>query len=119
MDYIILDGIKIHAKHGCLKEEAVLGTGFIVSVKMGLDLSVAGRSGRIEDTVNYAEVYALISEEMQKPEKIIEAVAHRIAERIMNEFPLIQELEFRLAKQHPPLPGEIKQSVIVLNRKRG
>jgi dihydroneopterin aldolase len=118
MDYIILDGIKIHAHHGCLKEEAVLGTDFVVSVKMGLDLSVAGRSGRIEDTVNYAEVHALILEEMQKPEKIIEAVAHRIAERIMNEFPLVRELEFRLAKLHPPLPGETERSIIILNRNR-
>ncbi len=118
MDYIILKNIKIHARHGCLKEEAILGTDFLITVKMGLDLSVAGRSKRIEDTVNYAEVYELIRKEMQKPEKILEAVAYRIVEHIMSKFPLIREIEFQLAKQNPPLPGELEQSMIILHRKR-
>ncbi len=118
MDYITLKNIKIFARHGCLPEESILGTDFVITVKMGLDLSKAGKSGKIEDSVNYAEVYALIEREMQQSEKILEAVAHRISEKIMDTFPLVQELEFHLAKQNPPLPGEVEQSVISLYRKR-
>ncbi len=118
MDYILLKDIKIYARHGCLPEESILGTWFTVNIKMGLDLSVAGRSGKIEDTVNYALIYKLVKTEIQKPEKLLESVAYRIARKIMNDFPLIETLEFRLAKQNPPLGGEVGQSEIVLNLKR-
>jgi len=112
MDYIRLKNIRIFARHGCLDEEKLLGAEFLINVQMGLDLSTAGRSGNIEDTVNYAEVYALIRKEMRRPEKLLEKAAYRIARKIMDRFPAIREIRFDLAKLHPPLPGQTEQSEI-------
>ena len=118
MDYIILRNIRLFARHGCLDEENIIGAEFLINIKVGLDLTPAGQSGKIEDTVNYAALYELVREEMKKDEKILEKVAYRIAKKIMDEFPVIQEIDFSLTKLHPPLPGEIEQTGIELHLKR-
>jgi dihydroneopterin aldolase len=116
MDYIILENIRIHAKHGCLQEENILGATYEITVKIGLDLDTASRTGDINDTVNYAGIYKLIREEMQIPSKILEQVAGRMANRILEASELIRELELRLSKLNPPLPGQVGRSTIVLKR---
>ena len=118
MDYIKLTGIHIYANHGCLDEEKILGAEFLINIKAGLDLSIAGKTGKIEDTVNYAEIYALVLEEMKIQEKILEKVAYRIAIKIMRTFPKLKSIEFSLAKLHPPLPGEIDRTEIIVHLNR-
>jgi len=118
MDYIRLRNIRLHAYHGCLDEEKILGSTFEINVQLGLDLSRAGKSGKIEDTVNYAEVYDLIRREMQQRENLLEKAAYRTAEKIMDTFPQVECVEFSLAKLHPPLPGQMEKSEITIRLKR-
>jgi len=118
MDILRLKNIRIFARHGCLDEESRTGAEFLINVSMELDLSKAARTGRIEDTVDYARVHGLILHEMQKRENLLERIAYRIARRILEEFPALESVEFSLAKLHPPLPGEIEQSEVVIRMKR-
>ncbi|NPA43216.1 MAG: dihydroneopterin aldolase [Chlorobi bacterium] len=118
MDIIRLRGIRLFARHGCLDEEQVLGAEFELNLTLELDLSEAGRSGHIEDTVDYAAVYALIYREMQKREKLLERAAYRIARKILETFDRVQRVECALAKLHPPLPGQIERSEVVIRLDR-
>jgi len=118
MDYIRLEDIRIFARHGCLPEESLTGTEFSVTLRIGLDLEKAGRTDKVEYTVNYAELLKAVYEEMEKPSKLLENAAWRLKERILNDFPLVETVEVRLAKLHPPLKGKIAKSEVIYTAER-
>ena len=59
----------------------------------------------IDDTVNYAEVYALIRRKMEEPVNLLEHLAHRITEDLYAQFPPIQTISLRITKVTPPISG--------------
>ena len=54
MDKIILTGISVFGHHGCSVEEQEHGQIFKVDVELNLDLSKAGKTVNIAETVDYA-----------------------------------------------------------------
>src|SRR5699024_11421880 len=56
-DTIFLNGLKFYSYHGALPAENDIGQIFIVDVTMKVDLSVAGQSDDVKDTVHYGEVF--------------------------------------------------------------
>ena len=60
MDKIKLQEMAFYGHHGVDSEENTLGQRFFIDVEMDLDLSGAGESDNIEDSVNYAEVFSLV-----------------------------------------------------------
>ena len=56
---------------------------------------------------------------MMIPSKLLEHLADRILNKLMETFVSIQALEIRLSKLSPPLGGEIEKVTIVLSKKRG
>ena len=62
--YIFLNELRFHAFHGVMPQERKVGAEFLVTVRIGYDLTKAMLSDEVEDTLNYAAVYALIAEEM-------------------------------------------------------
>ena len=59
-DRIRLRGLQFFAYHGVMDEEKTLGQRFFVDVDLMRDLSLAGQSDQVQDTINYAEVYQVI-----------------------------------------------------------
>ena len=59
-DRIVLRGITAFGHHGVLEHEQRLGQAFGVDVGLELDLSVAGRSDDLADTVDYGALSAAI-----------------------------------------------------------
>ncbi|MDR2057398.1 MAG: dihydroneopterin aldolase [Dysgonamonadaceae bacterium] len=114
MQYIELKGMNFHAYHGVMEQEQKVGNTFTVDLKLYADLSRAIRTDHLEDTVNYAFIYAVVKEEMQIPSRLLEHAAGRIVRRIKQQFPTITAVEIRLAKRNPPFSGDIKEAAIVL-----
>ncbi|URE10110.1 dihydroneopterin aldolase, partial [Musa troglodytarum] len=56
-DKLILRGLQFHGFHGVKPEEKKLGQKFVVDVDAWLDLSNAGKSDDISDTVSYTDIY--------------------------------------------------------------
>jgi 7,8-dihydroneopterin aldolase/epimerase/oxygenase len=56
MDCIHLEKICCYGYTGYLPEEQILGQWFEVDVTLWLDLSVAGKSDAIEDTIDYRNI---------------------------------------------------------------
>lgn len=105
MDSISLENMRFYAYHGCFDFEKEQGGWFEVAVKLRLDLTAAGKSDMLDDTVNYGSVYSLISEEMMIPSNLIENVAFRILERMKKEFPLVTGCSVSISKENPPFEG--------------
>ena len=70
--FIHIDDIRLHAYHGVLPQEQLTGNDYIINVRVGYDISRAMYTDDVADTLNYAEVYNIIKEEMNVPSKLIE-----------------------------------------------
>jgi dihydroneopterin aldolase len=105
--------------HGVLPEENKIGQRFNVDLSLAIDLSKAGKSDDLNDTVNYAEVYELCRNVVEgEPKKLIETVAETICEQVLRMFPLVQNCTVTLIKPDPPIPGYYKSVSVVLTRGR-
>jgi len=106
--------MKFYAFHGVLEQEQRVGNIFIVDLKLYVDLSKASETDNLSDTINYAEVYKIVKIEMDIPSKLLEHVAGRILRKIKKEFPVIEGIEICLAKERPPIEGEIESAAVVM-----
>lgn len=108
MAEININGIKVHAYHGCMDEEAVIGTQFIVDVSAELDISAAVEGDDLKATVDYVTVSKIVKEEMVIRSKLIETVATRILERLNTEFEMAESFQVCVTKIAPPSDGLIE-----------
>lgn len=115
MNYLMVDDLRIHAFHGVIPAENVVGGEYSVSLKIGYDFSKAAQSDDIDDAINYAEICDLIKREMMNASKLIENVAWRIQQAIVAAYPMIETLETTVRKIHPPVPYPMAASAVVLH----
>ena len=102
---ITLTDIELHAFHGVLPQERQVGGLYVVGISLTVPDETATETDCLEHTVNYAEVYNIIKEEMAVPSKLIEHVAGRIARRVRKEFALVSQVRISVTKKHPPISG--------------
>lgn len=114
MSRITLENMKFHAYHGCLDFEKRDGNTFLVSLSMELDTSIAERTDKLKDTLNYQEVYDVVKREMETSSELIENVARRIYDAVLFEFDEIKTLKLSLSKLNPPLGGDVESVKIEL-----
>lgn len=107
--------MRFFAYHGVLEHETIYGNHFSVTLRFSADLSKACFSDDVADTINYAEVYDLVKEEMAIPSKLIENAAYRILKRVKESFPQIDRIEVELSKQNPPVSGQMDQSTVIIS----
>lgn len=118
MSKIILENMEFQAHHGIMEHEKVLGNTFLVSVEMEVNTEKAAVTDHLEDTINYQLVYQAIKKQIEIPSNLIEHVAHRIVDKLMNKFMKIQVLKLTLSKMNPPLGGKVEKVTIRMERKR-
>lgn len=106
MAIISIQGMEFYAYHGCFQEEQTIGTRFSVNVSMQVETSVAEQTDDLAETVNYQSVYEVIKREMEIKSKLLEHVARRILDALVQEFP-VSQVEVEVKKLNPPLGGKI------------
>lgn len=101
--YIILENLKIYAHHGVLKQETRVGQYFLLNIKIETDNLGACQTDELSQTINYAEIFDVVKNEMKIPSKLIENAAWRIINSLKNKFKQIVSIELRLDKLSPPI----------------
>jgi dihydroneopterin aldolase len=119
MGKIFVEGIKIYAYHGCFKEEAIIGTNFLVDVELDANLSKPADSDNINDAVNYQAVFTVIKEHMAIRSNLLEHVGKRIVEVIFSQFSEVEKIKLKISKLNVPLGGHIDCTAIQFDVKRG
>jgi len=114
MECIELKKMIFHAYHGVMEQERIAGNTYKVDLKLFIDLKKAIKSDRIEDTLNYAEIFNLVKKEMAISSHLLEHLAGRIVQKIKEKYPAISKINIRLAKIHPPIEGEIQEAAIII-----
>ena len=103
---IYLRNVRFHAFHGVLPQEGIVGNDYLVNLVLDYDFSSAMKTDDLQETLNYAEVYQKVREEMAVPSKLLEHVAGRIAHRLFSDFPEIQKLQLSITKVNPPMGAD-------------
>ncbi len=104
--YIYLSDVRFHAFHGVMPQERKVGADFVVSVRVGMDISKAVDSDNVEDTLNYAGLYDIMKREMSIPSNLLEHVAGRIGRSVIQQFPMVSSVDVMVTKTNPPMGAD-------------
>jgi dihydroneopterin aldolase len=102
---IQLQGLEFFATHGLYKEENRLGNRFRVDVHLLLDVPFDPDDFRIENTIDYAGVYAVVKAEMETECPLLESLGQRMIRRITCQFPDLLRVDVAVSKANPSIGG--------------
>lgn len=118
MGIIRLKNIRVFTNHGCLVEEAKIGSDYRVDLEIKADLRTSAETDELADTVDYVHLNKIVKEEMAIRSKLLEHVARRIIVRIFDELPMVSTILIEVSKINPPIGGDVEQVTIVMEEYR-
>jgi len=118
MGIIKLTNIRTYSYHGCLAEEAAIGSDYRVDLEIKTDLRKSALSDQLEDTVDYVFLNRVVKEEMAIRAQLLEQVAHRIIVRVFKESPAVARILIRVSKINPPIGGDVEMVTIEMEEYR-
>ena len=108
MGKILLEGMEFFAYHGVYQQEREKGQPFSIDLEILADYSKACLSDKLEDGIDYVEIYELVKAEMELPSSLLENVAQRIIDSIRKNFNQIEGIKVKITKLQPPISGKLK-----------
>ncbi|MBT4869107.1 MAG: dihydroneopterin aldolase [Polaribacter sp.] len=118
MGVIQVNNIKLYAYHGCLEEEAKIGSEYRVDVSVKANLKKSSITDELIDTVDYVHLNHIVKQEMAVRSKLLEEVVKRILNRIFKELSMVEKAKVSVAKLNPPIGGNVEEVVVILTKKR-
>ena len=103
--YVYVKDLRIHAYHGVLPHENVVGQDFLVSARCGVDISSSMEHDMLEVALDYGDLYHVIEQEMAQTSQLVEHVAGRIAHRV--------------TKLNPPFGADCEGAGVEIHATRG
>lgn len=118
MGTIKLQNIRTFSFHGCLEEEAKIGSDYRVDLEIKTDLRKSSMTDDLKDTVDYVFLNKIVVEEMAIRSKLLEHVGHRIVTKIFSEIPSVSRIVLAVSKLNPPIGGDVEAVTIELEEYR-
>jgi 7,8-dihydroneopterin aldolase/epimerase/oxygenase len=118
MDIIHVTGIRAYGYTGYLAEEQVLGQWFEVDLSIEVDISTAGKSDAIEDTLDYRKAIKIVKHHIETAKfALVEKLATVIAEDIL-QLDRVRQVRVQLSKPAAPIPNFSGRITIDITRSR-
>jgi dihydroneopterin aldolase len=115
MDTIFLSEVKLETKLGVPAWERMLPQTIIVDIEIGYDLSLAGKSDAIDDTIDYGAVVMRLRETLNIHSfQLVEALAEHLCQLIISEFNALN-VKIRVAK--PGIMPGLKALGVMIERR--
>jgi dihydroneopterin aldolase len=119
MDRMMLKRMVFYGYHGVYPEENRLGQKYIVDLDLGLDLSRAAQSDDVADTINYADIHAVVKAIVEgAPVKLIETLTEKIASALLGTYTSIIKATVSVTKPNPPFDITFDGVTVELRRQR-
>jgi dihydroneopterin aldolase len=116
MDTIILSGIRALGAHGVLPEEQSRPQPFEVDVELSVDLSAAGDSDALSDTIDYDGLAGRVVRIVEAGGlSLLEALAARIAADCRAD-PRVRAVVVTVKKLRPPVPVHVDHVAVRIER---
>ena len=118
-DRVFLEGLVLHAFHGCHEAEARDGQDFVLDVELELDLAPAAARDDLSATVSYDDLLATTRTAFgARRYHLIEAAAGAVADALLAAFAQVEAVEVCVRKPHAPLPARFAAAGVRLVRRR-
>lgn len=115
MKKVSIHKLAVYGYHGCLPEEAVIGTNYLIDIDVEFDFKKAAANDDLNHTVDYVVMARLVKEEMAIRANLIENVAQRIHDRIRKEYPDSGKIMVKLSKLNPPAEAELERVSVTIS----
>ena len=104
-DKIIVKGMQFWGTHGAFPEENKLGQKFLVDVEVSYDMTEMALKDNLDAGFSYSTVYQITKKVVTTEQhKLIQRLAHRIAEEIIQAYP-IKQVMVTVKKPSVPIGG--------------
>ena len=99
MDKVLIERLKVQAVVGVFEWERQIQQPLLIDVLLSVDTRQAAHTDELQYAVNYQAVAERITAVIQaRQAKLIETLANQVAEMILTEFPLVQQVALTLRK---------------------
>ena len=115
---ITLDSLRFYSYHGAEPQEAIVGAWYTVDITMKADVTDAILNDNLSGTINYAKVAEVVKQQMQIRSALLEHVAGRIAQSLLDKFSKMTEVTVRVSKENPPVCAPCAASGFTLTVER-
>jgi dihydroneopterin aldolase len=115
-DLIEVRGLRVLALCGVLPEERVRAQPFEIDLDVEADLSSAGRTDDLDDTIDYGRLCADV-EKIATTEQfgLLERFAQRVADVVLAD-PKVDAVTVWIHKMRPPVPQHLDSSGVRIRR---
>ena len=113
--YILLQGLQYHAFIGVGEQEQVVGNDYVLDLRLGYPFAAAMESDFVDDTLNYADVFNVVSEVMKQPSKLLEAAAGKIVKELCARYKRLESIDLKLVKRNPPMGADCDSTGVELH----
>jgi len=118
-DRIEVSGLRIVATHGVLPHERAAPQPFELDLVLELDAAPAGRSDRLEDTVDYGAVVDCAAGVARgRSFLLLEALADAVAAAVLDLDPRLASAEVAVRKLRPPIREDLSAVGVRVRRER-
>jgi len=116
-DLILLEGIEVPAALGVSKAERDMRRPVLIDLELGVSLERAGRSDRLADTLDYAQIYRTVEEVAGTREhRLVEALAERLATALLSSYPI--ESCTVSVRKFAPVAGHLRHAGVRISRSK-
>lgn len=113
-----VENLKIYAFHGCMDEEKVIGSDYVINMKAICFVGEKVFNDDITQTVDYVDLARIAEREMAVRSKLLEAVIKRIIDASFKEIDSLEELCVSVSKINPPINADVKSVSVTMSKKR-
>ncbi len=117
-DRIDINGLVVTTVVGALPHERELAQPVRIDLSLHVDLRDAGRTDELGDTANYGDVTQRVADAVRESKDILlERLAERVAE-VAVAFDRVEGVEVTVTKIRPPIPEQIENTAVRIQRRR-
>ena len=113
-----VENLKIYAFHGCMDEEKVIGSDYVINMRALCFVGEKVFNDDITQTVDYVDLARIAKREMAVRSKLLEAVIKRIIDASFKEIDSLEELYVSVSKINPPINADVKSVSVTMSKKR-
>lgn len=109
---IEVNGIRVYGYHGCMEEEAMIGTWFEADVAVDYNFTESALTDDLSKTIDYVAIREIAEKNILKRSDLIETVIKGIADELKTSFSEITGLRITLRKYNPPINGDVNHVAV-------
>lgn len=99
---IRLSDVQFYAYHGLYAVEKLKGNQFVIDLEVKYHPAIIPVTD-IQQTIDYVALYSLLQKRMNVATPLLETLVMDIAEQILDQYLLVEEVNISIKKLHPPI----------------